>query len=199
MTQAERFADELMGRFAAHRGPGPGGGTGPGQAWHGIVEDTPALWVTWIVDGARRAGRDPLALRLTVGNTPLRMAWVQLRFGRRYYWECPHCGRRCEAVYVARYGVGCRACLRLGYRSQTHRAASPYAVFDDLFERRLTEGRYGDPGGKLDGMLDDLHKHLQGKIDSLLAKVTITAAPEAPQGGGPGELAQQDETGSANS
>lgn len=175
MGTGQDFAEQLTARMARHRGPGPGDGKGPGRRWAGIVEETPALWVTWVVDSARRIGVDPLALGVIAGTMPLRIETAQLTYGLRYYWRCPICGKRVEAVYIKRQ-VGCRRCLRLGYRSQTYRAASPYAVFDQLFSRDLFARRYADPGNRLDGTLDALQRALQGKIDELVRHVAITAA-----------------------
>jgi glyoxylase-like metal-dependent hydrolase (beta-lactamase superfamily II) len=63
--------------------------------------------------------------------------------------------------------------MGLGYRSQTRRAASLYAVFDALFDRDLAAGRCGDPGDRLDAMLDELQRYLQAKIDALVSQMKI--------------------------
>ena len=135
---AGQWATNLVDRAFKQRGPMSGCGRGPGRPWGGIVERTPSLWITWIVEGCRRAGKDPLAFRVEVDGVHLRMTTVQLTFGLRYYWLCPLCGRRCEAIFFTRR-VGCRKCLRLGYLSQTHRPNSALGVLDRLFTRRAPE------------------------------------------------------------
>lgn len=57
------------------------------------------------------------------GDTEERAAWVAVEWtpcpfgGRRPWFLCPRCGRRCQAVYV-RSGVACRKCSGLAYHSQ---------------------------------------------------------------------------------
>lgn len=38
--------------------------------------------------------------------------------GRRWWWQCPVCGRRAAFLYAAPAGVACRICLHAGYPSQ---------------------------------------------------------------------------------
>lgn len=37
--------------------------------------------------------------------------------GRRAWWECPVCGRRCGVLYVRAHGLECRTCADLRYTS----------------------------------------------------------------------------------
>lgn len=59
-----------LSQLGHQRGPGPGGGRGPGRAWRGIVEETPALWCSWVV-AAGRASRESIIIRLA------RLGWTQ--------------------------------------------------------------------------------------------------------------------------
>ena len=113
---------------------GPVFGRGPGRKWGGIVERTPCLWITGIKDACKAAGISPDAIRVAFYGTELEMTYVELTFGRRWYWLCPRCGRRCEAVYVTDV-VGCRVCLRLGYLSQSRRKTSAWLWLERLFTR----------------------------------------------------------------
>lgn len=127
-------ADDIMARITSRRGPYPGWGCGPGRPWRGLVEETPAFWVTWLVALARKLGLNPDALNLTWYGVPFHLATTELTFGTRYYFLCPRCERRCEALYYAG-AVGCRVCHHLGYRSQAHRAGSIHQIFDLLHDR----------------------------------------------------------------
>lgn len=161
---------DVMGaieKIGHQRGPGRGEGRSSGTPWRGIVEETPAIWVSWVVGAARRAGYKTPD-HIEVFDQRARLVSVPLTYGPRWYFECPHCGRRCEALYLKGGVFACRKCLRLGYRSQKYRATSCYAVLDRLFDRDARpwlEGRYGS--GKVDVMVSDLRKHLQGRIDAL--------------------------------
>ena len=169
---------DVMGaveKIGHQRGPGPGEGRSSGTPWRGIVEETPAIWVSWVVGAARRAGYKTPD-HLEVNGQRAHLVSVPLTYGPRWYFECPHCGRRCEALYLKGRDFGCRRCLRLGYRSQKYRATSCYAVLDLLFDRdssRWLEGRYG--AEKVQVMVSDLRKHLLGRIDALFdgAKVAL--------------------------
>ena len=130
--------DAFRRAFLQRRGPMPGFGRSAGRPWRGIVEKTPALWVTWITGACKRAGVDPLSVRLTFSGQPLEMATVELTFGTRYYWLCPRCGNRCEAVYATRACVACRECSHLGYQSQVTRSASPFRTLNQIFSRRAS-------------------------------------------------------------
>lgn len=127
------LAEQLLARMPwDHRGPHGGDGRNPaGQRWNGIVEDTAALWVTWFVALARGQGLTPPALGLLQCNGHvLHFTSRRLTYGDRWYFLCPYCGRRCEALYILGKYVACRRCLRLGYRSQAHVAGSPEILWN---------------------------------------------------------------------
>ena len=166
------LVDGMLGKLGHQHGPYPGWGQrGHGRRFGGIVEDTPGLWVGWVVDLSKRAGRDPLSLRLSWGEWALRLAYVDLTFGRRYYWRCPVCDRRCEAVYTLGGRLACRVCHHLGYRSQASRAGSVYGFLDTILGRRwLRQGRYqgNDKAGELvAGLAQEFRAKLQAVIDGL--------------------------------
>ena len=172
----ETDVDELFQRaFLQRRGPMPGYGRGPGKPWAGIVERTPCLWVVWVVAAAKDTQVNPTDLRITFYGQALTMASVALTYGTRYYWLCPICGRRCEAVYAAGR-VGCRKCLRLGYQSQCYSLNSPFRVLDRLLDRRAygLPRRY-DPAGRLDER--ELVAALRGRIEARIDEVVRNIGP----------------------
>lgn len=84
---------------------GPGSGR-PGGWGRRTTEDLPSIRVS---DRRRGWGRSlPVTWTTTEGA-------VQ---GRRAWWRCPECGRRCTVLYKETDGrVGCRQCFRLAYPS----------------------------------------------------------------------------------
>jgi len=157
---------DVIEKIGHQRGPGPGEGRSSGTPWRGIVEETPAIWVSWVVGAARRAGYKTPD-HIEVFDQRAHLVSVPLTYGPRWYFLCPHCGRRCEVLYVKGGDFGCRRCLRLGYRSQKYRATSCYAVLDRLFAREWIPARWAGPGEKVEVMVRDLRKHLEGRIDAL--------------------------------
>lgn len=117
----------FLSRAASQPGPLAGGGRGRGRSYGGVVEDTTALWVGWVVAAARVAGVSVPRV-LSVNDRPLGLVSAPLTWGRRWFFLCPNCGRRVEAVFFLRGGLACRRCHRLLYRSQCHRATSAYRV-----------------------------------------------------------------------
>ena len=171
--------DAFRRAFLQRRGPMPGFGRSAGRPWRGIVEKTPALWVTWITGACKRAGVDPLSVRLTFSGQPLEMATVELTFGTRYYWLCPRCGNRCEAVYATRACVACRECSHLGYESQATRPSSPFRTLNLIFSRRAhgLPRRY-DPSEESERMLvAGLRGLLMERITHVVAQVEAAPAP----------------------
>lgn len=52
-------------------------------------------------------------------NETVFYTWTSPNFGgKRAWWECPRCGRRCGVVYVQARGLMCRVCARLRYSSE---------------------------------------------------------------------------------
>lgn len=163
----------LLDRMHSQPGPMQGSGRGPGRRWGGIIERTPGLWVVWIADAAKRAGVDPTTIRIEWGGSELRLCWVDLTFGRRYYFRCPLCARRVEAVYNAGR-VGCRHCLRLGYASQAQRPGSIYRVLDLVTGRHWPglSGRY-TANDQADELVKTMGREFRAKLDSAFETLKI--------------------------
>lgn len=161
-------ADALFNRISRHRGPAPGMGQGPGRPWAGIVEQTPAVWVGWVTSACKHAEVDPLALTVTFHGQALEMDAVKLTYGTRYYWRCPRCRRRVEAIYATGAAVGCRTCLHLGYLSQASRPSSAWGLLDRLFSRRL--GGLPRRYERTPVMERELVALLRGRIEKRLAE-----------------------------
>lgn len=68
--------------------------------------ETAELDVTIEIDGQQRTRR------VTLTTTAL-----PRRGGRRWWWSCPRCGKRARHLYPT-FGLVCRACAGLKYRSQ---------------------------------------------------------------------------------
>ena len=168
---------------APHYGPSEGCGRGPGRPWGGLVEQSPALWVTWIVRACKEVGADPLKMRVTFYGVPLEWATVSLTFGLRHYWLCPICHHRCEAVFWAGK-VGCRKCLRLGYESQAHRPGSVYFYLGNMLRGRhdFRSGRYDDDKADetASSVIRSLRRDLRDELRNLVAQVKLTSAEEGP-------------------
>jgi hypothetical protein len=55
---------------------------------------------------------------------PIRFAWTRCNFGgKRIWFVCPYCGRRCAVIYSCGKYFACRICGNVAYRTQneTHR------------------------------------------------------------------------------
>ena len=164
----------LEGRLKHHRGPLPGigAGRGPGRPWAGIVEETRAVWVTWLTDYARQTGKPiPRGLSFSQGSY-VPIVGVQLTFGVRYFFQCPECGRRCEAVYILGRRVACRKCLRLGYRSQASRAGSAWGFIERLMDRHAFDppARWC-PSEDLHVLAFDLGEHIKRRLEDVLSTI----------------------------
>jgi len=189
---------DLGRRLSSHRGPMHGEGRGNGRAWAGLVEKTPALWVSWLSTVCKDLQVDPRRLRLSFYGVPLALVSVPLTFGDRWYWLCPICHRRCEAVYYAGR-VGCRCCLHLGYASQGYRRGSIWLYLDQIFSRSFAfrqgmSGRYDTDGARAiwGAVVKDLRGELRAELRRLVAAVTIEALP-APEAAAGGEQTQNEE------
>ena len=161
-------------KLGHQRGPGPDEGRNACDPWQGIVEETPAIWVTWLVDAAKRAGY-ALPLTLEVAGQKVPLVSVALTYGLRWYFKCPRCGRRCEALYVRRQDFGCRRCLRLGYRSQKARPTSCYAMLDRVFARDYWAGRWDGDASKASLLADEVRRRLEAQVDRLFADAKVEA------------------------
>lgn len=174
--------DLFQRAFLRRRGPMPGYGRSSGRPWAGIVEETPAIWVTWVTGACKRAGVDPFTMRLVFNGQPLYMTSVELTFGTRYYWLCPRCGNRCEAIYSAGR-VGCRECLHLGYESQVTRSASPFRTLNQIFSRRgYGLPRRYNPSEPVERFLvATLRQMIRERIQLVVEQIQATPAPLAGQ------------------
>jgi hypothetical protein len=173
------YVGELLDRAMRQRGPVSG--RGPGQPWGGIVEKTTCLWIGWVVDACRAAEVAPDSMKVTFYGAELRMTSVELTFGPRWYWLCPRCGRRCEAVYVTRE-VGCRVCLRLGYLSQSHRKSSAWLGLNRLNTRNWVFPQRYFPDDEAGKVVRELGKELRKDIRQMVAQVKVAPAGEPDSG-----------------
>ncbi len=157
-------------------GPLPGHGRGPGRPWRGIIEETPCLWVTWVVNLARMTA-NAVPVALLVADVRIPITATRLTFGARYYFRCPRCHRRCEAVYILGRVPACRHCHHLGYQSQARRGGSMYCVLDALVGRAAWSKpkRYDVDtvllADVLDGARDDLATRLAAALDGVSVAV----------------------------
>jgi hypothetical protein len=158
----------LTERLQRHRGPVYG--RGPGQPWAGIAEETPQPWVTWLADASKRLGR-PLPEVIEVDERRVLITTVQLTFGPRPYFACPHCSRRTEVLYFLATMFGCRRCCKLGYCSQQHRPTSVWGALDLLYSRAM--GRWELPNNALGDVVHEMRVHLLSEIDQMLNRVTV--------------------------
>lgn len=166
-------ADAIWAQIHSARGPGPGEGRGPGRPWRGIVEDTTCIWVQWIVNACKRLGR-PVPDSLGADGAPVLIVPVHLTYGTRYYFMCPRCARKVEALYFLPGEFGCRKCLHLGYRSQAQRADSIYRYLDLTFDRRPLRQRYEDNDNPIvQDVVKPLRKMMAKRIEAMLSRVTV--------------------------
>jgi len=166
MIKRDVVAEDLdvlsfLGQAASQPGPLAGGGRGRGRSHGGVVEDTTTLWVGWVVAAARVAGVSVPRV-LAVNDRLLGLVSVPLTWGRRWFFLCPNCGRRVEAVFFLRGFPGCRRCHRLLYRSQCHRTTSAYRVL----------GRMLTANGR-----DDVNETL---LSGLVEAFRVVMEPRAP-------------------
>jgi hypothetical protein len=156
------------------RGPWPGMGRGPGRPWAGIVEDTQVVWITWLVTLAKRMGKPVEGLRMEIDGTRIPTTSVELTFGRRYYFRCPECNRRCEAIYFPGGRVACRQCLHLGYRSQCHVRGSPWPIWERIFNRRAWfPRRWQIPSSVADAFAEMIQHKAERAAEEIIQRVRI--------------------------
>ena len=107
--------ETILYRMQHQRGPMPGQGRGSGQAYRGIVEETPALWIAWIAAAYRRMGT-AVPEQIFIDGLAVQLDYAEQTFGRRYYFLCPTCGHRRETL-----GDGCgRGSVRPGSAPRGH-------------------------------------------------------------------------------
>lgn len=159
------------------RGPLRGFGRSHGRPFNGIVEDTPSLWVTWIVGIATATGKPPPAA-IVVNDDRVGITSVRLTFGNRFYFECPRCHHRCEVVYILDCRPACRKCHHLGYRSQAARTSSMVAALEAILGRpALVPGRYGFDTTMLAGVLAGARDDVVSLLARALDGVTVAVEP----------------------
>jgi hypothetical protein len=167
-------ADAMLAKMLHHRGPGPGEGRSHGRPWRGIVEETPCLWVTWLVTAAKRLGA-PVPAGILVHGERVALVSVRLTFGDRYYFLCPRCDRRVEALYFLGRDVGCRRCLHLGYESQVYRPGSPWRLLSRVFDRRPLHrlSRRWEDGDSpvVTEVVAPMREMMQEKVEAMLTKI----------------------------
>ena len=174
-------AERLVDRFLHHRGPGPGEGRSHGRPWRGIAEDTPCLWVGWLVAASKRLGK-PIPSAIAVNGVRAPLVSVQLTYGQRYYFVCPCCGRRVETLYFLGHDVGCRRCLRLGYESQVYRPGSPWWALKTIFDRRPLHHIYrrwedGD-SPVVKGVVAPMREMMRERIEAMLREIAVPGAED---------------------
>ena len=166
--------ETVLYRMQHQRGPIPGQGRGSGQAYRGIVEETPALWIVWIAAAYRRMGK-AVPEQIFVDGLAVQLDYAEQTFGRRYYFLCPTCGHRRETLYFLPHDFGCRKCLHLGYRSHVQRKASVWAVVDRVFRggelTRRSRRREGD--AELGGLVNEMRDFLARQIEEMVNRVDV--------------------------
>lgn len=171
--------DKLERGDFSQPGPMAGHGRGPGRPWRGLCEETPQLWVGWVVNLARMTA-NAVPVALLVAGVRIPIPGVRLTFGVRYYFRCPRCHRRCEAVYILGRVPACRKCHHLGYQSQARRNSSIYGVLDALAGRDAWDKpkRYDVDSvllaDVLDGARHDLATRLAAALDGITVAVEAT-------------------------
>jgi hypothetical protein len=96
-----------------------------------LVDDTPGIWVHWLMRDGRTSGAcvlrdgdgvrvrwtaDPDAGRLVVDGQVIEVVSVPRHFGgQRWFALCPGCGTRRARLHLGADEFRCRGCLRLVY------------------------------------------------------------------------------------
>lgn len=171
--------DKLERGDFSQRGPMAGHGRGPGQRWRGLCETTPQIWIGWVIEACRMAGKG-IPVALLVGDVRVPITSVQLTFGKRYYFRCPRCHRRCETVYIVGRVPLCRLCGRLGYQSQARRDSSVYGLLDALMGREdwAKPRRYEVDTTLLADVLESARNDMATRLAADVEGITV--AMEAP-------------------
>lgn len=87
-----------------------------------ILKPGQRFTLTWAERGVAVAsvgvvvGSGSMTISDTDGHYPIRLEWMPCTLGgRRAFFRCPRCGRRCCLLYGGVRGFACRECLRLAY------------------------------------------------------------------------------------
>lgn len=87
----------------------------------GFVEDLPRLDVAFarefFLDNALLDVEVDVDGEHVIQHVQLTTTALPRRGGRRWWWSCPRCGKRARHLYPT-FGLVCRACAGLKYRSQ---------------------------------------------------------------------------------
>ncbi|MDQ7041117.1 MAG: hypothetical protein Q9M35_09265 [Rhodothermus sp.] len=184
MCAALPSKDWPIAALKPHRGPWADGGRSAYPPWNGVVEDTPQLHIRTVCDAARRIGACPTDVRIEIGDLVATIEGVRVGFGVRYYFRCPVCHRRCEALYYLPTRLACRKCQRLGYRSQKYRSTSVFAALDALFRghrwhlpgRALRAALHEATYAFLEATAREMRHRMEEQIEEMLKKITLSAS-----------------------
>ncbi len=105
-------------------------------------------------------GEEPRKVNQQIGLT-----WTPCRFGgRRAWFLCPHCTRRCAVVYGVNHlgGFACRNCMNLSYECEAEDAIGRF-----WRKQRKLEARIGADGEKPKWMRWQSYKRLCERIDTV--------------------------------
>ncbi|MFM1988274.1 MAG: hypothetical protein RJA99_1231 [Pseudomonadota bacterium] len=72
----------------------------------------PGLSVTFEFNQTRQGKSRPVSATAWLESTPCAFG------GRRWWWRCPNCSRRCARLFIVTGGLGCLSCLRMVHLSQ---------------------------------------------------------------------------------
>lgn len=136
--------------------------------WQWLRDDEPLANISVVNSSHRLAvsylwtpyGAEPrkMTQQITLTWTPCRLG------GRRAWFQCPNCTRRCAVVYGVHHlgGFACRHCMNLGYESEAE------DVVGRLWRKQLKlEARLGADGEKPKWMRWRSYKRLCERIDAV--------------------------------
>lgn len=108
-------------------------------------------------------GRAPTQFRISIPVTFTRCNYG----GRRPWFLCPLCGRRCAILHVPPYGgIGCRMCLDLGYTSELVTVDHRLRLRQQKLERGL-----GPHRTRPKGMHQRTYERRLRQLDTVTAKI----------------------------
>lgn len=62
---------------------------------------------------------DGYAMTINGVTRAIRITTTQAGYGVRQWYVCPHCMKRAAKLYIGKKDIGCRACWKLHYKSQS--------------------------------------------------------------------------------